>query len=252
MDEIVNARPVNVTDELDRIAARYRAADGTGIKILNALGGQAENLLDRLPAGVRSGLTSATEQALKVALQAADQSRLAVPDQKSWVDTAVTSAMGAAGGFGGLPTALVELPATTTVLLRTIQGVAAENGFDPRSESVKFDCIRVFASAGPLDQDDGADLGFISLRLTMTGGAMQKLVAAVAPRLATALGQKLAAQTIPVLGAVAGATINYHYSRYYREMAHVHFGLRRLAVDAETPESDLITMLQARMGRRVT
>lgn len=248
MDIIENAQPVNVAEELDRIAARYRAADGTGIKILNALGGQAENLLDRLPAGVRSGLTGATERALNVALRAADQSRMVVPDQKSWVDTAVTSAMGAAGGFGGLPSALVELPATTAVLLRTIQGVAAENGFDTRSESVKFDCIRVFANAGPLDRDDGADLGFLSLRLTLTGGAMQKLVAAVAPRLATALGQKLAAQTVPVLGAVAGATINYQYSRYYREMAHVHFGLRRLAVAAEMPESDLIAMLQARMG----
>ena len=36
--------------------------------------------------------------------------------------------MGAAGGAGGLPTALAELPVTTTLLLRVIQGVAVEHG----------------------------------------------------------------------------------------------------------------------------
>ena len=251
MDNITIAQPIDIQRELDLIAARYRAASGTGIQILTALGGQAENLLERLPTAVRSELTGATEKALTLAMRAADQSRQAVPDQKSWVDTALTSVLGAAGGLGGLPTALAELPVTTTLLLRTIQGVAAETGFDPGSENVKFDCIRVFANAGPLAHDDGADFGFVSLRLTLTGGAMQKLVAAVAPKLAAALGQKLAAQTIPVLGAIAGATINYQYSKYYREMAGVHFGLRRLAIASDTPESKLVEMLQARMNSRL-
>jgi len=43
------------------------------------------------------------------------------------------------------------------------------------------------------------------------------------------MGQKLAAQAVPVLGAVAGAATNYAYTSYYQDMAHVHFGLRRLA-----------------------
>ena len=60
--------------------------------------------------------------------------------------------MGAAGGFGGLPTALAELPVTTAVLLRAIQGAAAAEGFDPASESVRFDCVEVFSAAGPLAQ----------------------------------------------------------------------------------------------------
>ena len=46
------------------------------------------------------------------------------------------------------------------------------------------------------------------------------------------LGQKLAAQSVPVLGAVAGAATNYAYTSYYQEMAHVHFRLRRLAIEA--------------------
>ena len=201
---------------------------------------------------MRDRLGDATEYALTLAMRAAQGSRLAVPDQKPWVNTAMATAMGAAGGFGGLPSALVELPATTALLLRAIQGVAAENGFDPNEENVRFDCIRVLAAAGPLSHDDGGDLAFFTLRLTLTGGAVQKLIATVAPRLATALGQKLAAQTVPVLGAAAGAVTNYVYTGYYQQMAHVHFGLRRLAIDADLSHDILVEKLAQRMQVRIS
>jgi hypothetical protein len=155
--------------------------------------------------------------------------------------------MGAAGGLGGLSTALVELPATTAMLLRSIQGAAAREGFDPAEENVKFDCVRVLAAAGPLSHDDGADLGFFSVRLTLTGPAMHKLIAAVAPKLSVVLGQKLAAQSVPVLGALAGGGTNYIYTRYYQQIAHVHFGLRRLAMDADISHDVLVRKLSARM-----
>lgn len=248
MQDIVIVAPVDAEAELEALAARYRAAGGTGIRLLNALGGQAEGLLDRLPKQVRAGLTEATERALVLAMRAAQGSRLVVPGQSGRTNMIWTTAMGAAGGMGGLPSALVELPATTTVLLRAIQDVAAEHGFDPAAENVQFDCIRVFAAAGPLSTDDGADLGFVSLRLTLTGGALHKMIAAVAPRLATALGQKLAAQSVPVLGAVAGASVNYVYTRYYQQIAHVHFGLRRLAVDADIPHAELVARLSDKMA----
>lgn len=249
MSDIITTPLLDLETEMDAIASRYRAASGPGMQVLTLLGGQAENLLDRLPAPARAGLAQATERALTVALDAAHSSRRAVPDQAGWLNTAVATAMGAAGGFGGLPSALVELPVTTTVLLRAIQGVAAEQGFDPATEGVRFDCLRVFGSAGPLAHDDGADLGFLSLRLTLTGGAMHKMVAAVAPRLATALGQKLAAQTVPVLGAVAGAATNYAFTNYYQDMAHVHFRLRRLAIETDKAHDDLLADLARRLGK---
>lgn len=250
MDDIILPEPVDEATELARLTARYKAAGGTGLQILAALGGQAENLIDRLPPPVRDNLSLATERALTLAMQAADGTRGAVPRQQpEWVHTGLITAMGAAGGFGGLPGALAELPVTTTALLRAIQDVAVETGFDPRAEDVKFDCVRVFASAGPADQDDGADTAFLSLRLTLTGAAMQKLIAMVAPRLAAVLGQKLAAQSVPVLGAMAGATTNYLYTRYYREMAHVHFGIRRLAIDSGTPEAELLNRLISNVSK---
>jgi len=248
MTDIIVTTPPDVDGEIARISRRYRAAAGPGIQVLNMLGGQAENLIDRLPEPVQAQLSDATERALVIALNTAQGSRKAVPDQTGWVNTAVATAMGAAGGFGGLPSALVELPVTTTVLLRSIQGVAAEQGFDPESDSVRFDCIRVFGSAGPLSHDDGADLGFLSVRLALTGGAMQKLIATVAPRLGVALGQKLAAQTVPVLGAVAGAATNFAFTNYYQNMAQVHFALRRLAIEADLPHEELVTRLAREIG----
>lgn len=247
MSDTTTLAPVDTEAELTRLANRYRAAAGLGVQLLNMLGGTAETLLDRLPANVRKGLGTAVDQALRVAMNAAQKSRKAVPDQSERVNRIVTTAMGAAGGLGGLPTALVELPMTTTLLLRAIQGVAVEYGFDPATENVQFDCIQVFAAAGPLASDDGADMGFVSVRLGLSSGAMTKLIAIVTPRLAAVLGQKLAAQAVPVLGAVAGATANYVYTSYYQEIAHVHFGLRRLALDADIPEEDLITRLVLKM-----
>lgn len=238
---------VDVEAELDRLGTRYRNAGRMGIRTLNFVGGQAESLLERLPAPVRARLGDATEGALTMAVRAAQQSRGRIPDQKEWVNTAVTTAMGAAGGFGGLPSALLELPVTTMMLMRAIQGAAVEHGFDPAEEGVQFDCVRVFSVAGPLSHDDGADLGFVSTRLALSGGAMQKLIAAVAPRLAVVLGRKLAAQTVPVLGAVAGATTNYIYTGYYQQMAHVHFGLRKLSMDADVPHEELVKALSARV-----
>ena len=69
----------------------------------------------------------------------------------------------------------------------------------------------------------------------------------IAPKLAIVLGQKLAAQSVPVLGAIAGGGTNYVYTRYYQQVARVHFGLRRLAIDADIPHEDLVRKLAARL-----
>jgi len=238
-----------VSDRLDVLAKRYAAAGGPVIQILNMIGGQTDDLLDKLPKGLRDNLTSGTEQALKVAMKAADGSRGVVGDQPGWLTTAMTTAIGAAGGFGGLASSLAELPVTTTVFLHSIQSVAVEHGFDPNEPGVQFDCIQVFASSGPLEHDDGSDLAFLTTRMMITGTAMQALISKVAPRLATVMGQKLAAQTVPVLGAAAGAATNYAYANYYREIAHVHFGMRRLAIDSDRDIGDLVSSLRLRLEK---
>lgn len=216
--------------ELVALVRRYRGASRPGLKLLNALGSRAENLIDRIPAPVRSQLEAATRRGLELSFSAAATSRGGrVPDGGDWFNTALATAMGAAGGFGGLPSALAEVPMTTTVLMRAIQSIAEEHGFDPASEEVRVACLEVFTAAGPLSDDDGADMGFLTMRVTLSGPGMRLAVARVAPVLAQVLGRKLAAQAIPVLGAVAGAATNYIYTAYYQDMARVRFGLMDLA-----------------------
>jgi hypothetical protein len=164
----------------------------------------------------------------------------------------MATAMGAAGGSGGLPTAIAELPVTTTVLLRAIQGIALEHGFDPADEAVRMDCLQVFAASGPLERDDGADVAFLAARVSLTGASVRGLIAKLAPRLSAVLGQKLAAQAVPVLGAVAGAAVNYAFTSYYQQMAHVYFGLKRLSRDTGYDYPTLVAEFRSRLrdGRR--
>ncbi|PTV95899.1 EcsC family protein [Rhodobacter aestuarii] len=237
-----------LTSQLEDLAKRHRAASGPMMQVITFVGGTTESLLGRLPPPVRDGLQSATERGLDAALEAASRSRGVVSDRPDWVNKVLTTALGAAGGAGGLPSALAELPFTITMLLRAIQGIAAEHGFDPESDEVKLECLRVFASAGPLEADDGADMGFLTARMTITGAGLHGLVAKVAPRLAAALGQKLATQTVPVLGAVAGAAVNYAFTSYYQEIARVHFGLKRLARDSGEDEGLLREELVMRLS----
>ncbi|MGP6086464.1 EcsC family protein [Antarctobacter jejuensis] len=240
--------PVRSHDaEIAALARRYKGANSLGMQILSLIGGKAETLLQRLPAPARAGLDEATKRALTLAFMAARHSRGKVPDQKTWANTALATAMGAVGGAGGVPSALAEIPVTVTVLLRAIQGIAAEYGFDPNEPEVARECLIVFASAGPLEDDDGAETGFMAARVTVTGTTLHGLIARIAPRLSTVLGQKLAAQTVPVLGAVAGAATNYAYTGYYQQMAHVHFGLMDLARRSGLPREKLVAELREAM-----
>ncbi len=226
--------------QIRALAKRYRNARNGGMRLFGFIGGHAEGALDRLPGPVRSGLEAATGRALEISFDAASQTRGSLPDTGTWTTRAMVSATGMAGGFGGLPSALAELPVTTTMIMRAIQGIAAEYGFDPDAADTRAECLQVFASAGPSDEDDGTDLSFLALRTTLTGAAMHKMIAHIAPRLSVVLGQKMAAQTVPVLGAVTGAAVNYSFTGYFQEMAHVTFALRKLAEDTGQDRAGLI------------
>ncbi|HRO13707.1 MAG TPA: EcsC family protein [Paracoccus sp. (in: a-proteobacteria)] len=232
---------------VDRLARRYMAAGGLGMEILSAVGGSAERLVERLPGFVRGRLDGITLAALNSAFGAAARSRRLLRDRGDWFNRLASTVSGAAGGLAGAPGAMLELPLTVTMLLRAILGIAAEHGLDPDSEEVRVEALRIFAAAGPMAEDDGTDLGLLAAKLSITGQTVQGLIARVAPRLSMVLGQKLAAQATPILGAVAGASINYTFARYYQEIARVHFGLLRLAHETGLPREALTEALRDRI-----
>lgn len=215
--------------QIDKLARRYVAAGGLGMDVLASIGGSAQGLIARLPGFVRSRLDDITLAGLNRAFGAATRSRRLVRDRGDWFNRLASTVSGAAGGVAGLPGAVIELPLMITMLLRAILDIAAEHGLDPESDEVRAEALRVFAAAGPMAEDDGTDLGLLAAKLSITGQTVQGLIARIAPRLSAVLGQKLAAQATPLFGALAGASINYTFSRYYQEIARVHFGLLRLA-----------------------
>lgn len=240
-------RPViNETQVLDRLADSYVAATGPGIALMSQLGDFADNLAGRIPPAAQDSLHGAAEKALHVAIRAADLSHSVLPNDDAKLTRVIAAAMGAAGGAGGIGTALAELPLTTTLFLRSIQSAARAEGFDPRSDNVRFDSVRIFASNGPLASQE-TDLAFMAARMAVTGPTLQALATKVAPRLALVFGKKIAAQALPVMGAAAGASINTIYANYYREMAQVHFGLRRLAIETDQPMDVLTEKLKLRL-----
>ena len=221
--------PVPIADTLSTdiaaLARRYHRANGPVIRLVNRFGGQIEAQLSVLPTTLRDQIEVRTTQALQASYGLAGW----LPDvgQRGPLVAAVVS--GAAGGAGGLATSLAELPVTVTVFLNAIRAVARDAGFDPTADDIRLECLQVFAAGSPLADDDGVNTSFLAVRLALTGSSVQKVIAAVAPRLAIVLGQKLTAQAVPVLGALSGAALNAAFLGYYREMARVRFGLIRLA-----------------------
>lgn len=216
--------------EIARLAARWRRANGPMMALMNRLGGQLEAQVAELPPGLRARIDEAVRGALDRAMALAVLGRHA-PRTGPAGAPALAALAGAAGGAGGLPTALAELPLTVTLMLHAIAEEARAAGFDPDRAEIRAECLRVLGSGTPLAADDGVNTAFLGARLTLTGRAVEKMLSAVAPALASALTRKLAAQAVPVLGALTGAALNAAYLRHYRALAAVRFGLLRLTAD---------------------
>ncbi|MDP5307635.1 EcsC family protein [Paracoccus spongiarum] len=243
-------RDPGVHDQIDRLARRYLDAGGLGMEVMAIVGDSAESLIGRLPAFVRARLDRITRTALNRAFGAAASSRRVLRDRGDWFNRLASTVSGAAGGVGGLPGAMIELPVTVTLLLRAMLDIASEHGLDPDSEEVRMECLRIFAAAGPMSEDDSTDLGLLAARMSVTGQTVQGLISRVAPRLSVSLGQKLAAQAAPIFGAVVGASINYTFARYYQELARVHFGILRLGRETGLPHEALVEALRLAIDRR--
>ena len=214
--------------EVAALAFAYGKANGPFVKLVNRLGGSVEAQMDRLPETVRTELERAVTRALEKAHGLAAVGKRA-PDLGRRGATWAAMAPGAAGGAAGLAGSLVELPVTITVMLHAIRAEAEAAGYDPDDPSVRLTCLEIFSAGSPMKADDGVNTAFLSARLTLAGGSLKKVLAVVVPRLAAVFGQKLAAQAVPVLGAVTGAALNAAFLNYYRELARIRFRLMRLS-----------------------
>lgn len=140
------------------------------------------------------------------------------------------AASGAAGGALGLAGFAPDAAVFTLALMRRIARIAAEEGEDLSADASRRACLEVFALRAGLPGDalPPGEAGYFSTRLLLQGGPLARLLAEAAARYGVQLGQKLAAQAVPVAGAACGAAVNAAFMAQYDSLARAHFTVRRL------------------------
>ncbi len=222
---------------------------GLVARLSDVLGKPVDIVLDKLPAGASSTIDGATRRALGAALSLALSTLKFSQGGKARdrFHRVAAGAAGAAGGAFGLASLAVELPMTTTIILRSVADVARSEGENLRSVETRLACLEVFALGGRTSADDAAESGYfavrtalaqavneaaryLSRRTTVEKGApvIARLVAGIASRFNTVVAEKIVAQGVPVIGAVGGAAVNVAFTRHFQSMARGHFVVRRL------------------------
>jgi EcsC protein family len=158
------------------------------------------------------------------------------------------SASGAVSGFAGLPGLLLDIPVTTTLMLRTIAEIARQHGEDITMPDTRRACLEVLAQASPDAEGEEAELGYWSTRAGLSHMTIAALIRAVAARLGVTVSEQALARAVPMAGAVAGAGLNWVFMRYYQQMAHVHFTIR--AVERRTGDQESVRACFDRLVRQ--
>jgi len=248
--EILPARMSSADTWQLRRAVGLIEKNSLATRLTRALGGQVEALGRALPSPARRAVAFATEKAMKLALRVA--LRTLGPDRGSGrssdrMHKVAAAASGAVGGAFGVASLAVELPVSTTILLRSIAEIARSEGEDLANPEARLACVEVFALGGHEDDEAGVESGYLAARAMLaqsvgesakfllktglageTAPVVVRLISQVAARFGVAVSEKLAAQAVPILGAVGGAAVNAAFADHFQALARGHFIVRRL------------------------
>lgn len=237
-------------EDRQALAEAVRLLEHTSLaaRLTHMLGTRIEAAGSMLPSVARKAAAAATELALKAALRTAIKSlgNKRGPARVRLHKT-LAAASGAAGGVMGFAALPVELPVSATLMLRAIADIARGEGEDLGDPATAIACMEVFALGGRKAEDDYLDSSYFAVRTVLAktvseaasfvaqaGAAKEsapilvRLISEIATRFGIVVSQKLAAQTVPVIGALGGAGINYAFMDHYQGLAAGHFTVRRL------------------------
>ncbi len=222
---------------------------GLAVRLTNLLGAPIEKGFELLPAKWYDTVQKATNKSLHTALDFAivtmgDKAKRYSSDRFHKV---LVAASGAGGGAFGLPALAVELPLSTTIMLRSIADIARSEQEELGLLETKLACLEVFALGGTSPSDDATEKGYFAVRAAMASAvseaaqyiaksglsqkgapAIIRLINTIAARFGAVVSEKAAAQSIPLVGAAGGAIINTIFIDHFQEMARGHFIVRRL------------------------
>jgi hypothetical protein len=238
-------------DELAELteAARLLEADGFASRLSRIVGGQLRRMGRALPAPARHAVAVAADTALKVAFRVALSSlgKTGAPRPRNRLHQAAAAATGAIGGAFGFSSTLAELPISTAILLRSVAEIARSQGEDLANPETALACMDVMGLGAERADAQASRSRYYLAREQLRQGlgdvdfvlVKQGVASEIAPMLAgylRALGarfgvvvsEKIAAQAIPVIGALGGAAVNAAFAQHFQAMARGHFTVRRL------------------------
>lgn len=218
-------------------------------KMTNLIGSPIEKGIALLPNHMHKHIAEVSQTALLKAAEAAIFTMQDKVEQKpaNYWHKAGTAASGGVGGFFGIAGIAVELPISTTIILRSIADIARSQGESISDMETKMACLSVFALGGPSASDDATESGYYVVRSLLAKSLAEatehiaskgvnselspiliRFIITIAERFGIQVSEKIAAQAIPIIGALGGAAINTVFMNHFQDMATGHFIVRKL------------------------
>lgn len=218
-------------------------------KIANFIGMPMEKAFEYLPVKWNEKIGDATQFALRKALELSilsiDQNFIG--SSSNTLHKILSGASGAVGGVFGLLALSIELPVSTTIILRSIADIARSEGENLSVIEVQLSCLEVFALGGRSENDDSSESGYFAVRIALAKSITEaakfiaekglaeegapiivKFIVKIATRFGIQVSEKAAAQAIPLVGAAGGAIINLLFIDHFQNIAWGHFTVRKL------------------------
>jgi hypothetical protein len=237
-------------EHLDQLREAKRLLENPSVaaRISNVLGTPIEKGIALLPAGANQAIVKVAkgslESALRVAISTmAPRHRLAT----NRIHKTAAAVTGAVGGAFGLAALAIELPVSTTIMLRSIADIARSEGEQLESPEARLACLEVFALGGRASNDDAAESGYFGVRAALAKAlsdaveyvarhgmvqegapALVRFVTQITARFSIPVTEKAAAQALPLIGAAGGALVNTLFIDHFQDIARGHFVVRRL------------------------
>jgi hypothetical protein len=223
-----------------------RLADYAGRPINRALGLMPKAASRRINRVVETAIL----KSLNIAIRSIELRSKRPPAQRA--SSVLAGVSGGLSGFFGIAALPIELPVTTTLMLRAIADIARHYGEDLSTLEARLACVEVFALGAPgapsrADVGRRADVGYYASRAmvsrfaadamaifaergvaNLSAPVVSNLVAEIAARFGVVVTERSAASALPVLGAVGGATVNVIFMNHFQRVARGHFAIRRL------------------------
>jgi EcsC protein family len=216
---------------------------------LTRLAGKPIQLLTgTIPPAANALIASSSKKGIEAAVEVARKTLTSKPSKRSRpLHTALATVSGAAGGAFGLAALPLEVPASTVIMTRAILEIARAQGEDIADPATTLSCVEVFALGNRSEAVEKDETGYFAIRGMLAASVTEaarfiaqhgvsteaspvvvRFISQVASRFGVVLSQKIAAQAIPVIGALGGASVNYVFAEHFQRIGEAHFTVRKL------------------------